>query len=1101
MRIKITKIPSKSNVKALGGDIQNHGSDWSTGMVHIDEGGTHSENPNEGVQVGVDPEGKPNLVEEGEVIFNDYVYSNRIELDDEAKERFHFSKKQDITYADAAKKLEREASERPNDPISTSALKIQMAKLAEEQERQKQEMQAEEAREAFAQLSPEEQVAVMQQIQAQQQGQGQPSPEEQAMMEQQAMQEQGVGQPQMSPEEQAMMEQQMAMQGGGQPMMGGAPPMGIDAAMAQQAMAQQGMPQEAMMPQQPMMAYGGMLNKFYTGGLLRRIKKWISKNHPDVNSGTADIIASYIEGLIEKSNTKLKGDALDNQITALYEDAYKLYDRTYPNNDEDIINPVVDIPDVGSQGEITVAADANEPIPIDSAITSAQREAAAAIADANEQAAKVVVSQQTSQPTQQAAAASQQNNKGATTSSVQVSSNLQTPTELPITNQGNSEDFNKWWKKHFPEGGFNINSGTLLEYFIPGYSGEEGFEKAKEEIGKRFNKDLSIFKDFNYQKDIYNNAALNNRYNAKEDNLSGTNAGSAAATSTDAGPITLGANLNTEIMNALGLRTWEGLQNWIKENKVSDKYLNGKTWGTMTDEDWSKLLQDPTFMAAFAKGSPALAHALGLYNDPNVPPPTTTQVTVDNLFPVSSTGSWGNSTFKDWWGSGNEKEWDPMFAEVVQKLRNDGKTVDADYATTNKLSQADFNNMLKATDAYTKTTDWLKRDPKNMEMYLNAVLASEKSPEKAKAWARNWLTNGKLNSDATYDRIFGKEGGKREDNYPGTYWYSVRPDIYNQVSGADIIENYLRNKDGNWELMVTGVPEGWKPVNQYKWNTKGGTRAANYYVDPDAAAVAAETGNTSRRIAPKLNSEAARYVGLFGPLAGLGMMAAGIGKPTTDILSGIADEYARRGPALATMEPIGNYLKYVPQDFFTSANAATAAATGAARAMANAGGTAGSIQAANIANTRNLMSSIGDIHSKGQAANFDTNAKITAHNSEIDKANADAFDRLSQFNAGQLNEFNRGAATMRLQAAAQNQDALSNWYNSLYGNVGALFKGFSDYGLQKAQENMLARVIATGALGNGSPENAMFSGLVDYYDNLSDKEKRRLEKRGGLFGI
>ena len=42
-----------------------------------------------------------------------------------------------------AKKLEKEASERPNDPISTSALKVQMANLAEEQERQKQEMQAE----------------------------------------------------------------------------------------------------------------------------------------------------------------------------------------------------------------------------------------------------------------------------------------------------------------------------------------------------------------------------------------------------------------------------------------------------------------------------------------------------------------------------------------------------------------------------------------------------------------------------------------------------------------------------------------------------------------------------------------------------------------------------------------------------------------------------------------------------------------------------------------------------------------------------------------------------------------------------------------------
>lgn len=225
------------NAFAIGGDLQTHGADWSTGSSHIDAGGTHEENPNQGVQVGVDNQGTPNLVEEGEVIYNDYVYSQRITLDNEAKERFNISKKKEITYADEAKVLEKEISERPNDPISKAGYDAQMQALAEEQERQKAEMQAQEAQEMFAQLSPEEQVALMQQMAGGQQ--------EAPMDEQQAAQEQ-------------MAQEQMT--------------------------AEQGMPQEAMMQGQPMMpqegivpegmpmgnmgAYGGLFNTFGYGGNL-----------------------------------------------------------------------------------------------------------------------------------------------------------------------------------------------------------------------------------------------------------------------------------------------------------------------------------------------------------------------------------------------------------------------------------------------------------------------------------------------------------------------------------------------------------------------------------------------------------------------------------------------------------------------------------------------------------------------------------------------------------------------------------------------------------------------------------------------------------------
>lgn len=224
---------------ALGGDVQTHGADFTTGLASIDAGGSHEENPYDGVQVGVDSQGTPNLVEEGETIFNDYVFSKRIELDDQAKERFHVSKKRDITYAEMSKKLERESSERPNDPISQAALKMQMEDLQEEQERQKAEMQAEEAREAFENMSPEEQVALMQQVEAQDQ-----QAEEEAAMQEQAMAEQQM---QGQPSEEEMMQQQMMAQQGGMPM-------------------QDMMPQDQMGQPAVLSAYGGPVNRFDDGG-------------------------------------------------------------------------------------------------------------------------------------------------------------------------------------------------------------------------------------------------------------------------------------------------------------------------------------------------------------------------------------------------------------------------------------------------------------------------------------------------------------------------------------------------------------------------------------------------------------------------------------------------------------------------------------------------------------------------------------------------------------------------------------------------------------------------------------------------------------------
>lgn len=198
--VKRANFARNSTKFALGGDMQTNGSDFSNGLMHIDAGLSHEENPYDGVQLGTDVQGKPNLVEEGETIFDDYVFSKRIKADAQTKKRFHVGKNADISYADLSKKLEKESAERPNDAISQAGLEKQMHDLADEQERQKSEMQTKEAQEVFASLPPEQQRSIMQQVameeqQAQQQQMEQPTDEVPQQAEQQSTNEQMMQQP------------------------------------------------------------------------------------------------------------------------------------------------------------------------------------------------------------------------------------------------------------------------------------------------------------------------------------------------------------------------------------------------------------------------------------------------------------------------------------------------------------------------------------------------------------------------------------------------------------------------------------------------------------------------------------------------------------------------------------------------------------------------------------------------------------------------------------------------------------------------------------------------------------------------------------------
>jgi GH24 family phage-related lysozyme (muramidase) len=136
-------------LKAFGGELGTNGTDFTNGLLYIDEGGSHEDNPLDGVPMGLDPEGIPNLVEEGETVYNNYVFSDRLKVPFFMYKELGLGgvmkkKGKEMSFADASKKLAQESEQRPNDPISQAGLQASLSKLAEIQETERMRKQAKE---------------------------------------------------------------------------------------------------------------------------------------------------------------------------------------------------------------------------------------------------------------------------------------------------------------------------------------------------------------------------------------------------------------------------------------------------------------------------------------------------------------------------------------------------------------------------------------------------------------------------------------------------------------------------------------------------------------------------------------------------------------------------------------------------------------------------------------------------------------------------------------------------------------------------------------------------------------------------------------------
>lgn len=146
----INRMLEANGIYAYGGKLNTfdyggsmNGMNLPTGMQSYENGGTHEENPYGGIQVGQDQQGNPNLVEEGEFRWGDYIFSDRIPVDYSILSDFNVEKgknnrntKNNPTYAELAKKTADKYKDL-NDKISKDSLNKQLDRLQQSQEAQK----------------------------------------------------------------------------------------------------------------------------------------------------------------------------------------------------------------------------------------------------------------------------------------------------------------------------------------------------------------------------------------------------------------------------------------------------------------------------------------------------------------------------------------------------------------------------------------------------------------------------------------------------------------------------------------------------------------------------------------------------------------------------------------------------------------------------------------------------------------------------------------------------------------------------------------------------------------------------------------------------
>lgn len=476
---------------------------------------------------------------------------------------------------------------------------------------------------------------------------------------------------------------------------------------------------------------------------------------------------------------------------------------------------------------------------------------------------------------------------------------------------------------------------------------------------------------------------------------------------------------------------------WAKENKVD------------AITDWENVLKNEQLMAAIAKANPAVADVIKRGYDFGAYKPSKNKgLTFDFKH-----GGWGLEDYNAWNGST-----DAAWQEAVKKgLVKKG------------MNSEEIGKALSQTDAYKKGSDWLKADEGNRLAYLQLILNSEDAPKAARDYAARYVDKNGWKKDAKrdYQTIFEDPNGTGVRNtHPGTYWKTPIEMLRDKKN-----MNLVVNDDGTVEEIVGDVPKGWNGVGSYTWQDDKNDYSYNYYKRKSSDS--SDTGSSSdakkkdAKYVPIHNPTWGRYAGLFGPVAGLGLQAMGVGKPDYSKVDASLD-IANGSPAMAHYQPIGNYLDYKPMDIWYEQNRMNANSRATDRAIMNNATPVGTKMAGLLANGYNSQTASGDLYRKALEYNDAQKQRVAEFNRGTDMFNAQAANQASATNAQIANNNRQLRAQMAMEAARQRMAADAAWNQGIYGNVQGIFKGLSDWGKENAQHNMIADMAADGLFGTMS---------------------------------
>jgi len=244
-----------------------------------------------------------------------------------------------------------------------------------------------------------------------------------------------------------------------------------------------------------------------------------------------------------------------------------------------------------------------------------------------------------------------------------------------------------------------------------------------------------------------------------------------------------------------------------------------------------------------------------------------------------------------------------------------------------------------------------------------------------------------------------------------------------------------------------------------------------------------------------------QYAPFAGSALGLGLWAAGVGKPNTSGLDA-ALKASNVAPIRAEYRSLGDYLRFNPLDINYAQNKLNAQTRATERAIQNTAGTRGAATSAMLANDYNAQLASGQLFRNALEYNDAQKQKVAEFNRGTNQFNAQAFNQAALQYANDYNNQRKFNAQLAYTAAKDKMDADAAWYGSLYENIGNMANALGKVGEDRANKNFYADMFANEMYGAYNPDEPYSRRWTQWNEGNAEKKhggKIKRKKKGMTF--